>query len=98
MAADRYHCPNLLLTRLETVEIAPIATRSSRSCPRLAVIMSIAGDVSRQMLSRYAHIRTEAKREALEDVDRKRKAARAQSLEKRQKQAAAEAQAAPQIQ
>jgi integrase len=61
-------------------------------------IMAIAGHVSRQMLSRYAHIRTEAKRGALEDVDRKRTAARAQSLENRQRQAAAEAQAAAQIQ
>jgi len=31
-------------------------------------IMAIAGHVSRQMLSRYSHIRTEAKRHALEDV------------------------------
>jgi site-specific recombinase XerD len=36
----------------------------------------IAGHVSRQMLSRYAHIRTEAKRKALEEVERKRPAAR----------------------
>ena len=61
-------------------------------------IMAIAGHVSRQMLSRYAHIRTEAKRGALEDVDRKRMAARAQSLENRQAQAAAKAQATGQIQ
>jgi len=33
-------------------------------------IMEIAGHVSRQMLSRYAHIRTEAKRKALEAVER----------------------------
>ena len=39
-------------------------------------IMEIAGHVSRQMLSRYAHIRTEAKRKALEDVEKKRAAAR----------------------
>src|SRR5205809_6104829 len=31
-------------------------------------IMAIAGHVSRRMLSRYAHIRTEAKRRALESV------------------------------
>ena len=30
--------------------------------------MAIAGHVSRKMLSRYAHIRTEAKRRALEAV------------------------------
>jgi hypothetical protein len=39
-------------------------------------IMEIAGHVSRQMLSRYSHIRTEAKRTALEDVARKRSAAK----------------------
>ena len=55
-------------------------------------IMAIAGHVSRQMLSRYAHIRTEAKRGALEDVDRKWMAARAQSLENRQAQATAQLQ------
>jgi hypothetical protein len=38
--------------------------------------MSIAGHVSRAMLSRYSHIRTEAKRKALEDVERKRAAAK----------------------
>jgi len=31
-------------------------------------IMSIAGHVSRRMLSRYAHIRTEAKRRAVESI------------------------------
>lgn len=31
-------------------------------------IMDIAGHVSRQMLARYSHIRTEAKRRALEGV------------------------------
>ena len=61
-------------------------------------IMAIAGHVSRQMLSRYAHIRTEAKRGALEDVDRKRMAARTLLLKSSQKQAAAEAQAAAQVQ
>jgi hypothetical protein len=30
--------------------------------------MAIAGHVSRQMLTRYSHIRTEAERHALEDV------------------------------
>jgi hypothetical protein len=38
--------------------------------------MSIAGHVPRAMLSRYSHIRTEAKRRALEDVERKRSAAK----------------------
>jgi len=40
--------------------------------------MEIAGHVSRQMLSRYAHIRTEAKRQALEEAEGKRAAAREQ--------------------
>jgi hypothetical protein len=35
------------------------------------VIMSIAGHVSRQMLSRYSHVRLEAKRKALEEIDRR---------------------------
>lgn len=41
-------------------------------------IMEIAGHVSRQMLTRYAHIRTEAKRQALEEAEGKRAAAREQ--------------------
>jgi hypothetical protein len=42
------------------------------------VIMSIAGHVSRQMLSRYSHVRNEAKRKALAEVDRQRAADKAQ--------------------
>lgn len=38
-------------------------------------IMDIAGRVSKQMLSHYSHIRTEAKREALETVARRRRSA-----------------------
>jgi integrase len=52
-------------------------------------IMEIAGHVSRQMLSRYAHIRTEAKRRALEEVERRRAA------EKERRQKAAEAHPSP---
>jgi integrase len=51
-------------------------------------IMAIAGHVSLQMLSRYSHIRTEAKRKALEDVERKRAAARERLKEATQKEAA----------
>ncbi len=59
-------------------------------------IMEIAGHVSRQMLSRYAHIRTEAKRAALEEVERKRAAARERLKEAGREQAAdAQAPAAP---
>ena len=38
-------------------------------------IMDIAGHVSKQILSHYSHIRTEAKREALETVARRRRSA-----------------------
>jgi integrase len=52
-------------------------------------IMAIAGHVSRQMLSRYSHIRTQAKRNALEDVLKNRQAARdLNAAEKKAKQAA----------
>ena len=50
--------------------------------------MEIAGHVSRQMLSRYSHIRMEAKRKALAEVDRQRAADKAQR-EKAQPHAAA---------
>jgi integrase len=54
-------------------------------------IMSIAGHVSRQMLTRYSHIRTEAKRHALEEVLARRQRVRAVNQaadEKEAKQAA----------
>jgi integrase len=41
-------------------------------------ILEIAGHVSRQMLSRYSHIRMEAKRKALAEVNRQRAADKAQ--------------------
>jgi hypothetical protein len=50
-------------------------------------IMEIAGHVSRQMLSRYSHIRMEAKRKALAEVDRQR-AANKVRREKAQRHAA----------
>jgi integrase len=46
-------------------------------------IMDIAGHVSRQMLARYSHIRTEAKRNALEEVVRRREDARAVGSQKK---------------
>jgi integrase len=46
------------------------------------VIMSIAGHVSRAMLSRYSHVRMEAKRRALDEIATRQKAAD----EKRQKE------------
>jgi hypothetical protein len=51
-------------------------------------IMEIAGHVSRQMLERYSHIRMEAKRKALAEVDRLRAAGNAA-----RKETAAKAQA-----
>jgi hypothetical protein len=47
------------------------------------VIMSIAGHVSRAMLSRYSHVWTEAKRRALDEIATRQRAAD----EKRQKEA-----------
>src|ERR1039458_6079929 len=47
------------------------------------VIMSIAGHVSRAMLSRYCHVRMEAKRRALDEIGARQGAAD----EKRQKEA-----------
>ncbi len=46
-------------------------------------IMDIAGHVSRQMLARYSHIRTEAKRNALEEVVRRRQEARDVGIQKK---------------
>jgi integrase len=51
-------------------------------------IMEIAGHVSRQMLSRYSHIRTAAKRKALEDVERTRAAAKGRTAAQPEQQAA----------
>jgi hypothetical protein len=39
------------------------------------VIMSIAGHVSRAMLSRYSHVRMEARRRALDDIAARQHAA-----------------------
>jgi integrase len=51
------------------------------------VIMSIAGHVSRAMLSRYSHVRMEAKRCALDEIATRQRAAD----EKRQQEAARQA-------
>jgi integrase len=47
------------------------------------VIMSIAGHVSRAMISRYSHVRMEARRRALDEIAARQRAAD----EKRQKEA-----------
>jgi len=52
-------------------------------------IMDIAGHVSRQMLARYSHIRTEAKRDALEQVLERQKKTRSRNAELKAKAAAA---------
>ena len=54
------------------------------------VIMSIAGHVSRAMLSRYSHVRMEAKRRALDEIAARQRAAD----EKRKDDAARREQAA----
>ena len=58
-----------------------LVTELSESGAGDEVIMSIAGHVSRAMLSRYSHVRMEAKRRALDEIaagqiaaDEKRKA------------------------
>ena len=54
--------------------------------------MSIAGHVSRAMLSRYSHVRMEAKRRALDEIAARQKAAdekRQDEAERRQQVAVA---------
>jgi hypothetical protein len=56
------------------------------------VIMSIAGHVSRAMLSRYSHVRMEAKRRALDEIAARQRAAderRAEEADCRQRAAVA---------
>ena len=61
----------------------PRRTADCLSGPGDDVIMSIAGHVSRAMLSRYCHVRMEAKRRALDEIGARQGAAD----EKRQKEA-----------
>jgi hypothetical protein len=53
------------------------------------VIMSIAGHVSRAMLSRYSHVRMEAKRRALNEIAARQRAADEKRREKAEQQQAA---------
>ena len=53
--------------------------------------MSIAGHVSRAMLSRYSHVRMEAKRRALDEIAARQRA----DDEKRKNEAERQQQAAP---
>jgi hypothetical protein len=45
-----------------------VITKLAEAAASDEVVMAIAGHVNRRMLSRYAHIRTEAKRTALEAI------------------------------
>jgi len=45
-----------------------LITKSAETAVGDETIVGIAGHVSRRMLSRYAHIRTETKRKALESI------------------------------
>ena len=51
--------------------------------------MSIAGHVSRAMLSRYSHVRMEAKRRALDEIAARQNAADARRKEEVERQRAA---------
>ena len=51
------------------------------------VIMSIAGHVSRAMLSRYSHVRMEAKRRALDEIAVRQRAADEKRKEEAERQA-----------
>src|SRR3979490_995392 len=62
---------------------------SSRFCEANEITRSIAGHVSRAMLSRYSHVRMEAKRGALDEVAARKCA----DDENRQKEAEGRAQA-----
>ena len=53
------------------------------------VIMSIAGHVSRAMLSRYSHVRMEAKRRALDEIAARQCAADKKRAERREQAAVA---------
>jgi integrase len=68
-----------------------LVTELSKSGAGDEVIMSIAGHVSRAMLSRYSHVRMEAKRRALDEI-----AARQRSAdEKRETEAERQEQTGP---
>jgi hypothetical protein len=78
--AHQYHNSHTLVTQL------------SESGAGDEVIMSIAGHVSRAMLSRYSHVRMEAKRRALDKIAARQRAAdekRTQEAERREQTAVA---------
>ena len=67
-----------------------LVTELSESGAGDEVIMSIAGHVSRAMLSRYSHVRMEAKRRALDEI-----AVRQRAADEKRKADAERQQAAP---
>jgi hypothetical protein len=73
-----------------------LVTELSESGAGDEVIMSIAGHVSRAMLSRYSHVRMEAKRRALDEIAARQRAAdeKRQDEAERREQAAALSQSA----
>jgi hypothetical protein len=67
-----------------------LTRRLSESGAGDEAIMSIAGHVSRAMLSRYSHVRMEAKRRALDEIAARQRAAdeqRQQEVEPQQRAA-----------
>jgi integrase len=62
-----------------------LVTELSESGAGDEVIMSIAGHVSRAMLSRYSHVRMEAKRRALDEIAARQRAADEKRKEASQK-------------
>jgi integrase len=62
------------------------------------VIMSIAGHVSRAMLSRYSHVRMEAKRRALDEIATRQRAADDERQKQSERQVASRASQAPMVQ
>jgi len=73
-----------------------LVTELSESGAGDEVIMSIAGHVSRAMLSRYSHVRMEAKRRALDEIAARQRAADIKRKDdaERQQQAAVVSQSA----
>ena len=75
-----------------------LVTELSESGAGDEVIMSIAGHVSRAMLSRYSHVRMEAKRRALDEIaTRQRAADEKRNIQGEQRQTTPELPQAPQL-
>ena len=75
-----------------------LVTKLAESGAGDEVIMSIAGHVSRAMLSRYSHVRMEAKRRALDEIAVRQRAAEENRMEAERQQHKAMAQEPPVIQ